>query len=341
MAFVSGFPVPKSVEINEDTATNTYGEFTVEPLQAGFGHTIGNSIRRVLLSSLEGSAVSAVRIDGVSHEFATMPNVIEDVTEIILNLKQIKLICHADSPKMLEIRKDVAGTVTAGDIITDGTIEVLNPELVICTLDKKTTFRAEIEISKGRGYTPSEKNKKADHPLGTIPIDSLFSPVNRVRHDVGAARVGEETEMDSLHLEIWTDGRIEPLDALEKAAKIFQDHLRPFLGAQAGEDDVLAAISEDEQKLYKTLIQSVDNVELSVRAQNCLNNADIKILGELCNKTESKMLKYRNFGKKSLDEIKVKLEDLGLCLGMSMSDELSTAIEAESERLRAPVEEEN
>jgi len=341
MAFVSGFPVPKSIEINEDTATDVYGAFTVEPLQSGFGHTVGNSIRRVLLSSLEGSAISAVRIDGVSHEFATMPNVVEDVTEIILNLKQIRLLCHSDSPKLLEIRKDVAGDVTAADIITDGTIEVLNPDQLICTLDKKTTFRAEIEISKGRGYVDSEKNKRADHPLGTIPVDSLFSPVTRVRYDVGAARVGEETEMDSLHLEIWTDGRIEPQDALEKAAKILQDHLRPFLGAQSGEDDILAAISEDEQRLYKTLIQSVDNVELSVRAQNCLNNADIKILGELCNKTESKMLKYRNFGKKSLDEIKDKLEELNLCLGMSMSDELSIAVEAESERLRAPVEEDN
>ena len=339
MAFVSGFPVPKLIRVDEEKAANVYGEFTIEPLQAGFGHTIGNSIRRVLLSSLEGSAISAVRIDGVSHEFATMPDVVEDVVEIILNLKQVRLLCHSDSPKMLEIKKDVAGTVTAADIITDGTVEVLNPEQVICTLDKKTTFRAEIEISKGRGYTPAEKNKKADHPLGTIPVDSLFSPVTRVRYDVGAARVGEETEMDSLHLAIWTDGRIEPQDALERAAKIFQDHLRPFLGAQAGEDDVLAVISEEEQKLYKTLIQSVDNVELSVRAQNCLNSADIKILGELCTKTESKMLKYRNFGKKSLDEIKVKLDELGLSLGMSMSDELTTAIEAESERLRTPEEE--
>ena len=192
MAFVSGFPVPKSIEINEDTATSVYGTFTVEPLQTGFGHTIGNSLRRVLLSSLEGSAISAVRIDGVSHEFATIPHVVEDVTEIILNLKQVRLLCHADSPKMLEIRKDVAGPVTAGDIITDGTIEILNPKQVICTLDKKTTFRAEVEISKGRGYTPAEKNKKADHPLGTIPVDSLFSPVTRVRYDVGAARVGED-----------------------------------------------------------------------------------------------------------------------------------------------------
>jgi len=336
MAFISGFPMPKVIELNEKTATDTYGEFTAAPLQSGFGHTIGNSLRRVLLSSLEGVAISAVRIDGVSHEFATMPNVIEDVTEIILNLKQVRLLCHSDATaKELEIKKDVAGPVTAADIITDGTIEVLNPDQLICTLDKKINFRAEIEIIKGRGYTPSEKNKKADHPLGTIPIDSLFSPVTRVRYEVGAARVGEETEMDSLVMEIWTDGRMNPPDALERASKILQDHLRPFLGKQSDEDDMLAAISEEEQKLYRTLIQPVENVELSVRAQNCLNNADIRTLGELCQKSENKMLKYRNFGKKSLDEIIEKLESMGLGLGLKMSEELIIALNAEAEKLRA------
>jgi DNA-directed RNA polymerase subunit alpha len=341
MAFISGFPMPKVIELNEKTATDTYGEFTAAPLQSGFGHTIGNSLRRVLLSSLEGVAISAVRIDGVSHEFATMPNVIEDVTEIILNLKQVRLLCHSDATaKMLEIKKDVAGPVTAADIVTDGTIEVLNPDQLICTLDKKINFRAEIEIIKGRGYTPSEKNKKADHPLGTIPVDSLFSPVTRVRYEVGAARVGEETEMDSLVMEIWTDGRMNPPDALERASKILQDHLRPFLGKQSDEDDMLAAISEEEQKLYRTLIQPVENVELSVRAQNCLNNADIRTLGELCQKSENKMLKYRNFGKKSLDEIIEKLESMGLGLGLKMSEELVIALNAEAEKLRAEDKEE-
>lgn len=336
MAFVSGFPMPKAIELNEKTATDTYAEFTAAPLQSGFGHTIGNSLRRVLLSSLEGVAISAVRIDGVAHEFGTLPNVVEDVTEIVLNLKQVRLLCHSDATvKQLEIKKDSAGPVTAADIITDGTIEILNPDQVICTLDKKKNFRAEIEITKGRGYTPSEKNKKADHPLGTIPVDSLFSPVTRVRYDVGAARVGEETEMDSLVMEIWTDGRMNPHDALERASKILQDHLRPFLGKQSDEDDMLAAISEEEQKLYRVLIQPVENVELSVRAQNCLNNADIRTLGELCQKTETKMLKYRNFGKKSLDEIIEKMEKMGLGLGMDMSEELAIALNAEADRLRA------
>jgi DNA-directed RNA polymerase subunit alpha len=270
-----------------------------------------------------------------------MPNVIEDVTEIILNLKQVRLLCHSDATaKMLEIKKDVAGPVTAADIVTDGTIEVLNPDQLICTLDKKINFRAEIEIIKGRGYTPSEKNKKADHPLGTIPVDSLFSPVTRVRYEVGAARVGEETEMDSLVMEIWTDGRMNPPDALERASKILQDHLRPFLGKQSDEDDMLAAISEEEQKLYRTLIQPVENVELSVRAQNCLNNADIRTLGELCQKSENKMLKYSNFGKKSLDEIIEKLESMGLGLGLKMSEELVIALNAEAEKLRAEDKEE-
>ncbi len=336
MAFISGFPMPKAIELNEKTATDTYAEFTAAPLQSGFGHTIGNSLRRVLLSSLDGVAISAVRIDGVSHEFATLPNIIEDVTEIVLNLKKIRLLCHSDTTtKQLEIKKDVAGPVTAADIITDGTIEVLNPDQLICSLDKKMNFRAEVEITKGRGYIQSEKNKKVDHPLGTIPIDSLFSPVTRVRYEVGAARVGEETEMDSLIMEIWTDGRMNPHDALEKASKILQDHLRPFLGKQSDEDDMLAAISEEEQKLYRILIQPIENVELSVRAQNCLNNADIRTMGELCQKTETKMLKYRNFGKKSLDEIIEKLENMKLCLGMQMSEELVIAINAEAEKLRA------
>ena len=341
MAFVSGFPMPKAIELNEKTATDTYAEFIAAPLQYGFGHTIGNSLRRVLLSSLEGVAISAVRIDGVAHEFGTLPNVVEDVTEIVLNLKHVRLLCHSDATaKQLEIKKDSAGTVTAADIITDGTIEVLNPDQLICTLDKKMNFRAEIEITKGRGYIPSEKNKKADHPLGTIPVDSLFSPVTRVRYEVGAARVGEETEMDSLALEIWTDGRMNPHDALERASKILQDHLRPFLGKQSDEDDMLAAISEEEQKLYRVLIQPVENVELSVRAQNCLNNADLRTLGELCQKSETKMLKYRNFGKKSLDEIIEKMEKMGLGLGMDMSEELVIALNAEADRIRAKDNEE-
>ena len=338
-ATISGFPMPTSLEMDEQTASDTYAKFTAAPFQSGFGHTIGNSLRRILMSSLEGSAISAVRIEGVSHEFTTLPNVVEDITEIILNLKKVKLNLHVDPPKMLEIKKNVAGPVTAADIITDGTVEVLNPDQVICTLDKDVPFRAEIEISKGRGWCPAEKNKLPSHPYGTILVDCLFSPVTHVCYQVGAARVGEETEMDSLTLEIYTDGRIAPRVALEKAAKILKDHLRPFLGNLQTEDDS-SNLSEEDQRLFRILSQDVEVLDLSVRAMNCLNNANIKLLGELCLKTESRMLKFRNFGKKSLDEIKEKLADNDLQLGMSFSEELTNAIQTEADKAKAVKKEE-
>jgi len=341
MAATTNFPMPQSIELDESTATETYGKFVAAPFIKGFGNTIGNSLRRVLLSSLEGAAISAVRIDGASHEYASLDHVIEDITEVIINLKQVKLAVEGSTPITLEIQKDKAGAVTAADIITNGLCEVLNPEQVICTLDKNTPFRAEIEVSKGRGYTPAEENKKSEHPLGTLAIDSLFSPTSRVRYHVGQARLGEETEMDSLTLEIWTDGRISPVDALEKSSKILKDHLRPFLGSQAGEEDALSQISEEEQKLYKILTQDVEQMDLSVRAMNCLNNANIKLIGELTLKTETRMLKYRNFGKKSLDEIIGKLEDMNLSLGMSFSEELTDAVNAEADRVKTADTEEN
>ncbi|MCF6177145.1 MAG: DNA-directed RNA polymerase subunit alpha [Victivallaceae bacterium] len=334
MAAVSAFPMPQAIVMDEASATNCYAKFTAAPFLSGFGHTIGNSLRRVLLSSLEGAAICATRIDGVEQEFSSLPGILEDVTEIILNLKNIQLNLYDTTSTTLEIRKDKAGPVTAGDIVTDGTVEILNPDFVICTLDKATPFRAEIDIISGRGYTPAEKHGHDSQAIGTIPVDSLFSPVTRVNYHVGAARVGEETEMDSLEIEIWTDGRVTPEDALISAANILKDHLMPFLGGEAEEEDVLATMTDEELKMYKVLIQDVEVIDLSVRAMNCLNNADIKIIGELCSKTESRMLKYRNFGKKSLDEIKEKIEGLNLALGMSFSEKLTTALEAESERLR-------
>ena len=334
MAAVSAFPMPQTIVMDEASATSCYAKFTAAPFLSGFGHTIGNSLRRVLLSSLEGAAICATRIDGVEQEFSSLPGVLEDVTEIILNLKNVKLnICDTNSTT-LEVRKDKAGTVTAGDIVTDGTVEILNPDYVICTLDKNISFRAEIDIISGKGYIPAEKHNNDGQAIGTIPVDCLFSPITRVNYHVGAARVGEETEMDSLELEIWTDGRIAPEDALISAANILKDHLIPFLGGEAEEEDVLAMMTDEELKMYKILIQDVEVIDLSVRAMNCLNNADIKNIGELCSKTESRMLKYRNFGKKSLDEIKEKIEGLNLALGMNFSEKLTTALEAESERLR-------
>ncbi len=333
-----GFPMPKSIVVDEATETLTYAKFTAQPLQRGFGHTLGNSLRRVLLSSLDGAAISAVRIDNVKHEFDSLDNVVEDITEIVLNLKCVKLNIHAEGPKTLEIVKDKAGAVTAADIVCDSTVEVLNPDQLICTLDKDKKFHAEIEVISGRGYLPAEEST-ADRTIGSIPVDCLFSPVTRVNYQVGAARVGEETEMDSLELEIWTDGRVSPRNALEEAARILRDHLQPFMGSQVQEKSVV--LTEEEEKQFKMLSQDVEVLDLSVRAMNCLNSANIKLVFELCNKTESRMLKYRNFGKKSLDEIKEKIEKYGLELGMTLSDRLLAALEAEAAKVRANTEEEN
>lgn len=329
MGFSNEFPIPQSIEVNE--STDNYAKFTAAPFQSGFGHTIGNSLRRVLLSSLKGAAISAVRIDGVTHEFATIPKVIEDVAEIILNLKKVLFITHTGAPKTLELKKTTAGPVRASDIAVSETVEILNPDQIICTLDKNISFRAELDISEGRGYRPSDKNKSDSQPVGTIPIDSNFSPVRRVRYQVGAARVGEETEMDSLVLEVWTDGRITPQSALEKAAKILREHLRPFFG-KSETQDASALVSDDEKVQFTTLAQSVETLNLSVRSQNCLNNAGIRLLGELCMKTEAKMLKYKNFGKKSLDEIILKLKDKELSLGMTFSESMTKALQLESSK---------
>ena len=333
-----GFPMPKSIVVDEATETPTYAKFTAQPFQRGYGHTLGNSLRRVLLSSLDGAAICSVRIDGAKHEFDSLENVVEDITEIVLNLKCVKLNLHADGPKTLEITKDKAGPVTAADIICDATVEVLNPEQLICTLDKDKKFHATIEVISGRGYLPAEDNS-APRTIGTIPVDCLFSPVTRVNYQVGAVRVGEETEMNSLELEIWTDGRVTPRNALEEAARILRDHLQPFMGSQMPEKNII--LTPEEEKLFKLLSQDVEVLDLSVRAMNCLNSANIKLVFELCNKTESRMLKYRNFGKKSLDEIKEKIEKLGLGLGMVLSERLLSALEAEAARVRADAEENN
>ena len=336
MSSAIGFPMPKSIVWDEATMTDTYARCVAQPFQSGFGHTLGNSLRRVLLSSLNGAAISSVRIDGAKHEFDSLDNVVEDVAEIVLNLKKVRLNLYTDEPKKLEIRKDKAGKVPAADIICDSNVEVLNPDQLICTLDKAQPFRAEIEVSYGRGYLPAEKHPES-REIGVIPVDCLFSPVTRVNYQVGAARVGEETEMDSLELEIWTDGRISPRNALEEAARILRDHLQPFMGTtlQGTRDP----FDPEEEKLFKLLSRDVETLDLSVRAMNCLNSANIKLIGELCTKTESRMLKYRNFGKKSLDEIKERVEKLGLELGMSLSDRLMAELERESARVRAEEEE--
>jgi len=298
--------MPKRLTKDESTATDTYAKFIAEPFETGYGHTIGNSIRRVLLSSLEGAAITSVKIDGAMHEFTTVDGAVEDVTDIVLNLKQIKFKAHSREPQTLLLSVNREGAVTAGDIELNQNIEVVNPDQLICTLDRKKKLEMELEVRVGRGFCPGDENKKTDQPIGVIAIDSLFSPVTRVRYAVEAARVGQRTDYDKLIIEIWTDGRISPDDALTQASAILQHHLDVFVGydKNAVEFEVEVKPQDDEKaKLKKLLNMSVNEIELSVRAANCLNNANITTVGQLAMKTEQEMLKYRNFGKKSLNEI--------------------------------------
>lgn len=319
------FELPKQLTKVEETATDTFATFIAEPFETGYGHTIGNSLRRVLLSSIEGAAISSVKIDGVQHEFQTVDGIVEDVTDIVLNLKKILIVSHSKEPVSMILSVDREGQVTAGDIQEDANIKILNPEQVICTLDKKMSFRAEIEVKVGRGYCIGEENKKEDQPIGVIPIDSLFSPVRLVKYTVENTRVGQMTDYDKLILEITTDGRVTPDEALKQTAAILRHHLDVF--DEVSEEEVefeneTSEVSEEQNRLRKLLNMSVNEIELSVRAANCLNNANITTVGELSMKNEQEMLKYRNFGKKSLNEIKAKLEQLGLSLGMKIDERL-------------------
>lgn len=327
------FTMPSGVETDEKSKTSCYGKFTIQPLEKGFGHTLGNSLRRVLLSSMEGVAPTAIRIDGVLHEFATLAGVKEDVAEIVLNLKKLRFSCQGELPRTLELRVAKEGAVTAAAIGRDAAAEVINKDQLICTLDKDMPFRMEIEIDRGCGYVPSEENKKSDHPAGTIAIDALFSPVERVRYIVSDCRVGQRTDYDSLEMEIWTDGRIDPQEALQRSAELLSEHLAVFAGGDVAERGSLPRssrkiqISSEEQKLVERLMKPVADIEFSVRAKNCLNNADIVVIGQLVEKSESEMLKYRNFGKKSLQEIKGKLQEMELSLGMPLPEEVRVAFQ--------------
>jgi DNA-directed RNA polymerase subunit alpha len=322
------FEMPKRLTKEESTATDTYAKFVAEPFETGYGHTIGNSIRRVLLSSLEGAAITSVKIDGAMHEFTTVDGAVEDVTDIVLNLKQVKFKAHSREPQTLLLSVNREGAVTAGDIELNQNVEIVNPDQLICTLDRKKKLEMELEVRVGRGFCPGDENKKTDQPIGVIAIDSLFSPVTRVRYAVEAARVGQRTDYDKLILEVWTDGRLSPDDALTQASAILQHHLDVFVGydKNAVEFEVEVKPQDDEKaKLKKLLNMSVNEIELSVRAANCLNNANITTVGQLAMKTEQEMLKYRNFGKKSLNEIKEKLTGLNLTLGMNIDPALLDA----------------
>ncbi|MCG8590856.1 MAG: DNA-directed RNA polymerase subunit alpha [Proteobacteria bacterium] len=311
---------PRRLEIEEDSATPHYGRFVCEPLERGFGTTLGNALRRVLLSSLQGAAITSVRVNGVLHEFSTIPGVLEDVSDIILNLKEVRLRLNADGPKLLRIQKQGAGIVVAGDLVSDDqTVEVLNPEHKLCTLGEEADFELEATVGSGKGYYLAERNKTEEMPIGTVPIDSVFSPIQRVNYTVTPARVGRDTTFDRLDLEVWTDGTVEPVDAVAFAAKILKEQLTIFINFDEPVEAPVQQIEEPEP-LNPNLFRSVDELELSVRSANCLQNANIRFIGELVQRTEAEMLKTKNFGRKSLNEIKEVLASMGLSLGMSLEN---------------------
>lgn len=313
------FEMPKLLKANDDTLTDTYGEFIAEPFERGYGVTLGNSLRRVLLSSVEGTAVTSIKIEGVTHEFASIPGVLEDVTQIILNIKNLVLRSHTSSPKPIFIKVHRKGAVTAKDIISDETLEIINPNTHIATLTKNTKLNMELEVGRGRGYVPAEGNKKENQALGVIAIDSLFSPVTKVNFLVEDTRVGQVTDYDKMILKIWTNGAVSPKEALLYASNVLQRHLDIFVNFGKLPDDLeIVDEAEEDAELLDKLKMPVSELELSVRSANCLEKAKLKTIGDVVRKTESEMLKYRNFGKKSLTEIMGVLESMGLSLGMKI-----------------------
>jgi DNA-directed RNA polymerase subunit alpha len=311
---------PKSIYLDLDSANDFYGKFTCEPLERGFGITVGNSLRRVLLASLQGAAITAVRINGALHEFTTISDVVEDVTDIILNLKEVVL--KAESPKTytLQLEKEGPGAVVAGDLrLVDG-VTVLNPEHHIATLDKKGPLSMEVTVSVGRGYVPAERNKSPTAPIDTVPMDALFSPIRKVNYTVQNARVGQVTDYDKLIIEVWTNGSVKPADAVAFAAKILKEQLSIWINFEETEETAYQTPGTEEEPLNENLFRSVDELELSVRSANCLQNANITLIGELVQKSEQDMLKTKNFGRKSLKEIKEILATMGLSLGMKFDN---------------------
>ncbi len=315
------FQFPKKLECDESTYTETYGKFIAAPFERGYGVTLGNSLRRVLLSSIEGSAVSAVKIAGVSHEFSTIPGILEDVPEIILNIKSLVINSHSKIPKTIYLKADKKGEVKAKDIEADETIEILNPELHIATLTKDTKLNIEMEVSRGRGYVPAELNKKEDKVAGFIPVDSIFTPVKKINYFVENTRVGQRTDYDKLIFEIWTNGSINAKDALLYASNILQRHLDIFVNFGQLPEDIVEEepeMTKEETALYEKLRLPISELELSVRSSNCLREAGIKIIADLVKKSEEEMLNFKNFGKKSLTEIQELLMGMGVTLGMQV-----------------------
>jgi DNA-directed RNA polymerase subunit alpha len=313
-----GFQRPKRLEVERETLTPKFGRFSAQPFERGFGTTIGNALRRILLSSVEGAAITAVKLDGVLHEFSSVPGVVEDTTDIILNLKQIPFRCHSDHAETLVVHAVGPRTVKAGDIQASANVEILDPEAPIATLSEEGKLSMEMRLRKGRGYVSADRNFDEDLGIGYIPIDSIHAPVRKVNYIVEDARLGQKTDYDRLTLEVWTNGAITPQDAVAMAAKILKDHMAIFINFEEASDDVVDFPSTEDERVLDQLNRSVDELELSVRSYNCLKNANIKTIYDLVTKTEPEMLKTKNFGRKSLNEIKDILAEMGLSLGMNV-----------------------
>jgi len=327
---------PKKLDVERETLTPFYGKFYAEPFERGFGISIGNTLRRILLSSLQGAAITSVKIDGVLHEFTSIPDVKEDVTDIILNLKEVKVKLHADGPKTIRIEAEGERVVKASDIITDETVEIMNLDHPIATLPPNGKLKMEMVVKRGKGYVPAEKNKEEGQPIGTIPIDAIFSPITKVNYTVTNARVGQITDYDKLTLEVWTNGCVRPEDAVAYAAKILKDQLSIFINFEEEPEDEEEELEEEQEKLNEHLFKSVDELELSVRSANCLKHANIKLIGELVQKTESEILATKNFGRKSLNEIKEILAEMGLGLGMKLENFPPKSEEKDKEESTTP-----
>ena len=321
------FAMPKKLVCEESTLTDTYGKFIAEPFERGFGATIANSLRRTLISSIEGAAPTSLKLDGVLHEFTTIPGVMEDVTQLVLNVKQLVLRSHSRRPKALVVERDKKGVITAGDLETDETVEIINPDLHLCTRTKAVKFRMEVEVSRGRGYVVAERHQKDDRPIGLIPLDAAFSPVRRINFAVEETRVGQVTDYDRLILEVWTSGAMGPKDALLYASNILQRHLDLFVnfGTLPDEPEEEAQVASVSDELLEKLRTPITELELSVRSANCLREAKIPTIADLVQKAPQELLKYRNFGKKSLAEIDELLKSMGLSLGMELPEPAKAA----------------
>lgn len=318
------FQLPERLECDESTYTNTYGKFFAAPFERGYGTTLGNSLRRVLLSSIDGSAVTWIKIDGIQHEFSTLSGLLEDIPEVILNIKNLVLVSHSKIPRSIYIKKNTKGEIKAADIIADGTVEVVNPDLFIATLTQDRKFNLEMEVSQGRGYVPAEANRKDGQDIGVIPIDSVFNPTKQVNFTIENTRVGQRMDYERLILEIWTNGGISPKNALLYASNILQRHLDIFVNfGQLPEEDEEknVELTKEEIQVYEKLRLPISELELSVRSSNCLQEADIKTIAELVVKSEEQLLSYKNFGKKSLTEIKELLLGMNLTLSMKIDSE--------------------